>query len=231
MIGVLINSLAIVAGGLLGSRLRGGIPEKLKATINHALALCVLIIGIAGAVKTQNMMLMIISMVIGSLAGEALRLEDRLDRLGQWAQRRLAKEDAGFSQGFITATLMFCVGSMAVVGSLEAGLMNKADTLLAKAMLDGVASVIFASSLGAGVMLSALPLLVYQGGIALLALLLGNFLPEAAILEVSATGSLLIIGLGFNMLGATKQRIRVGNMLPAILLPALYICMKGLFGG
>ncbi len=212
----------------MGSRLRGGIPEKYKDTIGYALALCVLTIGIQGAIRTENMMLVIVSAVVGSLIGEALRLEARLDSLGAWVQRRLAKDDDGFSQGFISATLLYCVGSMAVVGSIEAGLQNKPDTLLAKAVLDGVSALILSSSMGMGVALSALPLLAYQGGIALLAMLLGNFLPAEAIAEVSATGSLLIIGLGFNMLGFSKARIRVGNMLPAILIPAVYLAARSL---
>ncbi len=212
----------------MGSRLRGGIPEKYKDTIGYALALCVLTIGIQGAIRTENMMLVIVSAVVGSLIGEALRLEDRLDSLGAWVQRRLAKDDDGFSQGFISATLLYCVGSMAVVGSIEAGLQNKPDTLLAKAVLDGVSALILSSSMGMGVALSALPLLAYQGAIALLAMLLGNFLPAEAIAEVSATGSLLIIGLGFNMLGFSKARIRVGNMLPAILIPAVYLAARSL---
>ena len=212
----------------MGSRLRGGIPEKYKDTIGYALALCVLTIGIQGAIQTENMMLVIVSAVVGSLIGEALRLEDRLDSLGAWVQKRLAKDDDGFSQGFISATLLYCVGSMAVVGSIEAGLQNKPDTLLAKAVLDGVSALILSSSMGMGVALSALPLLAYQGGIALLAMLLGNFLPAEAIAEVSATGSLLIIGLGFNMLGFSKALIRVGNMLPAILIPAVYLAARSL---
>lgn len=228
MLGLWVNAATIILGALVGSRLRGGIPEKYKDTIGYALALCVLTIGIQGAIQTENMMLMIISAVVGSLVGEALRLEARLDSLGAWVQRRLAKDDDGFSQGFISATLLYCVGSMAVVGSIEAGLQNKPDTLLAKAVLDGVSALILSSSMGMGVALSALPLLAYQGGIALLALLLGNFLPAEAIAEVSATGSLLIIGLGFNMLGFSKARIRVGNMLPAILIPAVYLAARSL---
>ena len=228
MLGLWVNAATIILGALVGSRLRGGIPEKYKDTIGYALAMCVLTIGIQGAIQTENMMLVIVSAVVGSLIGEALRLEDRLDSLGAWVQKRLAKDDDGFSQGFISATLLYCVGSMAVVGSIEAGLQNKPDTLLAKAVLDGVSALILSSSMGMGVALSALPLLTYQGAIALLAMLLGNFLPAEAIAEVSATGSLLIIGLGFNMLGFSKARIRVGNMLPAILIPAVYLAARSL---
>lgn len=229
MLGVWVNSIAVILGGLAGTWLRGGIPDKYKNSINMGLALCVLVIGISGAITTGNMMLVILSIVIGTAAGEAIGIEHHLDRLGLWAQDRFAKNDSGFSQGFINATLLFCIGSMAVVGSMEAGLQNKPDTLLAKSALDGVSAIIFASSMGPGVILSVVPLTVYQGGIALLASLLGNFLPEAAILEMSATGSIMIIGLGLNMLGVMKERIRVGNMLPAMLVPAIYILIRQLF--
>lgn len=228
MLGVWVNAAAIVLGGLVGSRLRGGIPEKYKTILSDALALCVLMIGIQGAIQTQNMMLVIISAVLGALCGEAMRLEYRLDRLGEWVKNRLSREDSGFSQGFISATLLYCVGSMAVVGSIEAGMQNRPDTLLAKALLDGVSALILSSSFGAGVALSALPLTVYQGGIALLAMLLGNFLLDDAVREIAATGSLLIVGLGFNMLGLSQKRIRVGNMLPAILIPAIYLTVRSL---
>ena len=226
MLGVWVNSIAVILGGLVGTWLRGGIPDKYRSSINMGLALCVLVIGISGAITTQNMMLVILSIVIGTAAGEAIGIENHLDRAGTWAQNHFAKGDSGFSQGFINATLLFCIGSMAVVGSLEAGLQNKPDTLLAKSALDGVSAIIFASSMGPGVILSVVPLTLYQGGIALLASFLGNFLPEAAILEMSATGSVMIIGLGINMLGIMKDRIRVGNMLPALLIPAIYVLVS-----
>ena len=228
MLGVWVNAIAVFAGGVIGSRLRGGIPKRLSDSINTGLGLCVLLIGISGAIKTQNIMLVIISIVLGTVIGELIRIEDRLERLGAWAQKKLARNDDGFSKGFINATLLFCVGSMAIVGSLEAGFQNKADTLLAKSILDGVSALIFASSWGMGVVLSIVPLTIYQGGIALLAMGLGNFLSDAAILEMSATGSLLIIGLSLNMLGTTKERVRVGNMLPAMLIPAVYITLRAL---
>lgn len=222
MIGVWVNSLAVIVGALIGTRLKGEIPERYRYSINMGLALCVLVIGVEGSIATENMILVILSVVIGTALGEWIKIERHLDRLGNWTQKRFAQKDNGFSQGFINATLLFCVGSMAVVGSLEAGFQNKADTLLVKAALDGVSAVIFASSMGPGVILSVIPLTVYQGGIALLASLLGNFLPDAAILEMSAAGSVMIIGLGINMLGIMKERIRVGNMLPALLVPAVY---------
>ena len=223
MLGVWANFGAVVVGGLLGTLLRGGIKEKYSKTINAGLALCVLLIGMSGALQTGNMLLVIISVVVGSFLGELMRIEDGLDRLGEWAQAKFAKNDAGFATGFVNATLLFSVGAMAVVGSLEAGLSGKADTLVAKAALDGVSAVIFASSFGIGVIFSAIPLTIYQGGIALLAGVLAPFLTDVLIQEMSAVGSILIIALSFNMLGLTKDRIRVGNMLPAILVPCVYL--------
>jgi len=223
MLGVWANFFAVIVGGLLGTLLRGGIKEKYSKTINAGLALCVLLIGMSGALKTENMLLVIVSVVIGSVLGELMRIEDGLDRLGAWAQRRFAKGDTGFANGFVNATLLFSVGAMAVVGSLEAGLANKPDTLLAKSALDGVSAVIFASSFGIGVVFSTIPMTIYQGGIALLAGVLAPFLTDTLINEMSAVGSILIIALSLNMLNVTKERIRVGNMLPAILVPCVYI--------
>lgn len=223
MLGVWFNGFAVIAGGALGCLLRGGLKEKYSQTINYGLALCVIIIGIGGALKSGDTLAMIVSVVAGTVIGEWLRIEDGINRLGDWAQSKLAKGDTGFAVGFVNASLLFCVGAMAVVGSLEAGLQNKPDTLLAKAMLDGVFSVILASSYGPGVMLSALPLTLYQGGIALLSGVLAPLLTESLINEMSAVGSLLIIGIGVNSLGCLKERIRVGNMLPAIALPCAWL--------
>ena len=227
MLGVWANAIAIVLGGLLGCLLRGGMKEKYRQTINYGLALCVIIIGVNGALKTENTLAMIVSVVVGSVIGEALRIEDGVNRLGDWAQGRFAKGDTGFAAGFVNASLLFCVGAMAVVGSLEAGLLNKPDTLLAKSALDGVFSVILASTFGPGVIFSAVPVLAYQGGIALLSGVLSPLLTDPLINEMSAVGSLLIIGIGVNSMECLKDRIRVGNMLPAILIPCAYLPIAG----
>ena len=233
MLGVWVNFAAVVVGGLIGTLLRGGIPERFRRTINAGLALCVMLIGMSGALKTSSVLIVIVSVVAGSLLGERLRSEDGLDRMGAWAQRRFTKNDDGFAAGFVNATLLFCVGAMAVVGSLEAGLSNRPDTLLAKAALDGVSAVIFASSFGVGVAFSAIPLTIYQGGIALLSGVLAPLLTDELIAEMSAVGSILILALSLNMLEVTKERIRVGNMLPAILVPCAYLplarWLSGLF--
>ena len=215
MLGVWVNFAGVVAGGLLGTLLRGGIPRKYQTALNQVLALCVLVIGVSGAIETSNVLIVIISAVVGTFVGELLRIERGLDRLGEWAQAR-------FAEGFVNATLLFSVGAMAVVGSLEAGLRNNPDTLLAKSVIDAVSAVIFASTFGIGVVFSAIPLTIYQGGIAALSGVLAPFLTDALINEMSAVGSLLIIGLSFNMLGLTKERLRVGNMLPAMLVPCAY---------
>ena len=233
MLGVWANAVAIIAGGLLGCLLRGGIKEKLRDTINYGLALCVMIIGVSGALKTDDTLVMIVSVIVGSVIGEWLRIEDGITRLGDWAQSKLAKGDTGFSAGFVSASLLFCVGAMAVVGALEAGLQNKPDTLLAKSALDGVFSIILASTYGPGVIFSAVPVLIYQGAIALLAGVLSPLLTDALITEMSAVGSLLIVAIGINSMECLKSRIRVGNMLPAILIPCVYLpvteLLKGLF--
>ena len=222
MIGVWVNFAAVVIGGLIGCLLRGGIKDKYRKTINNGLGLCIICIGMNGALDTENMLVVIISIAIGAVLGEWLRIEDGLDHLGEWAQRHLAKGDSGFAAGFANATLLFCVGAMAVVGALEAGLQSKADTLLAKSALDGVSSIIFASSLGPGVIFSAIPLTLYQGGIAALSGVLAPFLTDPLINEMSAVGSVLIIAIGLNMMDLPKERIRVGNLLPAIFIPCAY---------
>jgi len=223
MLGVWVNFATVVVGGIIGTLLRGGIKDKYRKTINAGLALCVLLIGMSGALETSNLMIVIVSVVIGALLGEWLRIEDGLDKMGAWAQKKFSQNDSGFATGFVNATLLFSVGAMAVVGSLEAGLSNDPDTLLAKAALDGVSSIIFASSFGIGVVFSAIPLTIYQGGIALLSGVLAPYLTDTLIAEMSAVGSILIIALSLNMLELTKERIRVGNMLPAILVPCVYI--------
>lgn len=223
MLGVWFNFATVIVGGIVGTLLRGGIKEKYSKTINVGLGLCVLLIGMSGALETQNIMMVIVSIVIGSILGELVRIEDGLDALGGWAQKRFSKGDSGFASGFVNATLLFCVGSMAVVGSLEAGLQNDPSTLMAKGMLDGVSAIIFGSTFGIGTVFSAIPLTIYQGGIALLSGVLAPFLTDALITEMSAVGSILIVGLSFNMMGLTKERIRVGNMLPAILVPCVYM--------
>ena len=234
MIACVINAVLVLLGSAVGLLFKSKIKESWSKAIMLALGLCVLLIGVSGAVKTQNMLCVILSMVIGTVIGELLRIEDALDRLGETLKRRLMKgrESGRFTEGFMTAALMFCVGSMAVVGSMEAGINHDYSTILSKSALDCVTSVTLAAAMGVGVAFSAAAVLVYQGALTLLFIFIGDFLPAATVTEMSATGSLLIIALGLNMLGATgEKRIRVGNMLPAMFLPIGLLPLMNWLGG
>ena len=231
MVGVIINVAAVLAGGTLGLLLGGRVPQRLRETIMQGLALCILLIGAQGALETANVLAVIVCMVAGGLLGETLDIEKRLESLGALAERQFAHggQNGRFAQGFITASLLFCVGAMAVVGSLNAGLTGDNSTLIAQAALDLVTAVFFAAALGPGVLLAAAAVLVYQGAIALMAGWLAPVLTDAIVTEMSAVGGLLILGLSFNMLGMAK--IRVGNLLPAIFLPILYFPIANWIGG
>ena len=222
MIACVINAVLVLLGSAVGLLFKSRIKESWSRAIMVALGLCVLVIGISGAIQTQSLLCVILSMVIGTILGELLRIEDRLDSLGQVLKSRLMKgrESGRFTEGFMTASLMFCVGSMAIVGSMEAGISHNYSTILSKSVIDCVTAVTFSAAMGIGVAFSAASVLVYQGLLTLLFIFIGDFLPGTSITEMSATGSLLIIALGLNMLGVTgENRIRVGNMLPAIFLP------------
>lgn len=231
-LGTLVNVAAVIAGGTAGVFVKKGLPERFKRIIIQAIGLSVLMIGISGVLqgmfKTADdgkldrlyIMTMIFSMIIGGIIGEAINIEKKLDNMGNWFQKRLSKEGSSFSEGFVTASLLFCVGAMAIVGSLEDGLMGNPNTLFAKSILDGVISIVFASTLGIGVAFSALSLLVYQGSITLLAFWIKPWLTDMVISQMSLVGSVLIFCIGINILEIRK--IQVGNLLPAIFMPLLY---------
>ncbi|WP_315073974.1 DUF554 domain-containing protein [uncultured Clostridium sp.] len=233
MLGTIVNSLAIIGGCLIGLIVKGRLTEKISKTIMNGLALCVLYIGIAGALKGQDALQIIICIAIGALIGEIIDIDNKLSNLGEFIEKKInskrkdaTKEKISIAEGFVTSSLLFCVGAMAVVGSLQSGLQGNNSTLFAKSILDGVSSIIFASSLGIGVMLSSIAIFIYQGSIALLAGGLSTVLTDSVIANMSAVGSLLIMGLGFNMLGVSK--IKVANLLPAIFLPIVYGVIYGL---
>jgi len=175
---------------------------------------------LSGAIKGRNILLIIISMVIGGLLGELIDLDNLLQKLGNKLEEKFKGKGIKVSEGFVTASLLFCVGSMAIVGSLQSGLEGDHKILFAKSMLDGISSIIFASSLGIGVMLSSFSVLIYQGAITLAASSLKGILIQSVVTDMTAVGSLLIIGLGFNMLNITK--IKVANLLPAVFIPIIY---------
>ena len=228
MLGTLVNSMAIVIGGAIGMLLKKGLPKKIADTLMIGLGLCTLYIGISGCLEGENTLVLIISMVIGTMIGEAVDLDDKINKLGNFLEKKFAgkKGDAtapkvSLAEGFVTSSLLFCVGAMAIVGSLQSGLAGNHETLFAKSTIDGVAAIIFASTLGAGVMLSASLLFVYQGSITLLARFIEPFLTEPVIAEMNCVGNVIIIGVAMNMLGLSK--FKVMNFVPAIFLPIL-IC-------
>jgi len=235
-LGTIVNAAAIITGGVSGSLLRSGLPERFRETIMQALGLSVLMIGISGALQgmyrvttggildREYIMLMIFSLVAGAVTGELLNIEDKLERMGQWIQKKYLKNSGNFAEGFVTASLVYCVGAMAIVGSLEDGLTGNTGTLFAKSVLDGVSSVIFAATLGIGVAFSAIPVFIYQGIITLMAGFIKPWLTDSVISQTSLVGSILIMAIGFNILEI--KRIKVGNLLPAIFIPFIYYIIK-----
>ncbi len=228
MLGTIVNVIAIIAGSLIGLLFRNGIPEKYKQTVMQAVGLSVVLIGISGALKTDDLLLVIISLAVGSILGEMLQIENRLEALGKKLGRIIGKGDDGISKGFVTASLVFCIGAMAIVGALESGLSGNHQTLYAKSVLDGISSIIFASTLGVGVLFSALSVLVYQGAITVSAAFIKQFLVPEVVAQMSSVGGLLIMAIGFNLL--EMKRIRIGNMLPAILIPLVYYVVRRAVG-
>ncbi len=221
MLGVIVNMLAAIVGGTLGTLFKKGIPEKITNSIMIAVGLCVIYIGIDGALKGENTLVLIISMLLGTAIGSVIDIDDKINRLGKWVESKFSKGDKKISiaEGFVTSTLLFCVGSMTVVGSLNAGLLGDNQMLYTKSLLDLISGTMIASTCGIGVVFSAFPILVFQGGIVLLAELLSNVLNDAAINEMTCVGSVIIIALGLNLVGISK--FKVANFMPAIILAPL----------
>lgn len=209
--------------------IRGGISEKINNSIMNALGLAIAIIGISGSLEGENTILMVISLALGTLIGEVLDIDKAITSFAKRIENSFSSfKNSNFSQGFITSTLLFCVGTMAIMGSIESGLNNNHEILFTKSVLDGISSMIFSSTLGFGVLFSSIPVLLYQGAITLAASLLKVYLTASIITDISSVGSILILALGLNMLGVCK--IKVANLLPAILIPIFYhIFLSSLF--
>lgn len=222
MLGTIVNCIAILVGSVIGLIINGRMPERVSNTVMNGLALCVIFMGVSGAFKSEDTIQMIICIAVGSLIGEIINIDKGINKFGLYVESKVNKnnEDLSIAEGFVTSSLLFCVGAMAVVGSLESGLKGDHATLFAKSILDGVSSIIFASTLGIGVMLSIGTVLVYQGAITICAGLLSGVLSTAVIANMSAVGSLLILGLGLNVLKVTN--IKVANMLPALFIPIIF---------
>ena len=218
-LGTLVNTLAVVVGSLLGLLLQRKFPDNIRTICFQGLGLCTLLIGVQMALQVENILILIFSILIGGIVGESLRLHDRLLRVGDWVQRRVRIGSERFTEGLVTAFLLFCVGSLTLVGALEEGLNNDPSLIYTKSVLDGFASVVLAATYGWGVLFSALPLLLFQSSITLSAGLLEPYLSETVIHQLSATGGVIIIGLGFNLLEI--KTLRITNLLPALLIAVL----------
>ncbi len=227
--GTIVNTVAVIAGALVGivvkhfshgGKKEGGLSSELPDAIMKGVALCVLLIGVTGAIKTNDIMIVIISIVVGAVIGTLCRLDSGITALGEFIEKKTGGRFGSITQGFVTASLLFCVGAMAIVGSLESGLSQNHETLYAKSLLDMISACIFATTLGWGVVFSSSLVFAYQGIITLAAAWIEPLLSAEAINEMSAVGSLLIIALSLNMLGLTK--IKVMNYVPAIFIPILF---------
>ena len=219
MKGTLVNFAAILVGSGIGLLLKKGIPERYQHTLIHGMALAVGIIGLQMAFKSQNMLVVILGIAVGAVIGELVDLDACLTRIGDKLTIAFKGKQGNVGEGFVTASLIFCIGAMAIVGSIQDGLTGNAETLYAKSMLDGIIAMVFSSSMGIGVAFSSLSVLLYQGSITLLSGLLAGWLSENVVREMTATGGILIVGVSIIMLEVKK--IKLANLLPAIPMAAL----------
>ncbi len=228
-----MNALAVSGGTLVGLFFKKGFKENIREITNQGLGLSVLFIGISttlsGLLNPESRpILFIISLVLGGVIGELVKIETHLERMGDKLKARLGEGHGRVSEAFVTATLIYCVGSMAILGSIQSGLHDSHEILYAKSILDGICSIILASTLGIGVIFSIIPVLIYQGSLTLLASFIGPYATDEIIREISTVGGILIFGIGLNLLEI--KRIRTGNFLPALLIPPLWLIFQNLAG-
>ena len=215
--GVLVNVLTVLIGSTLGLLLKKQIPEKLTTAVMTAIGLCTVAIGVTGVIKGQNQLVMIISLVVGTIIGTLIDIDGKLTKIGDKLQKKKGEnEKSTFSQGFVTASLLFCVGAMTIVGSMNAGISGDNQMLYTKSVLDLISSTMLGASLGIGVLFSSAFVLAFQGGLVALSMALGSFLNDFAVAELICAGSVMIIALGLNLIGITK--IKVANLLPGLVL-------------
>ena len=234
MIAVFVNMATVLVGSLLGILFRNRLKPQLQEALMKALGLCTVLIGISSAIKTENVLCVIICMVLGTVLGELFRIDDGIENAGDFIKGKLFRNGGGnsrFTEGFVSACILFCIGSMTIVGSLEAGIRHDYSIIYAKSTLDFVSSMAFGAAMGFGVTCSVLFILLFQGGLTLLSGLLAPVLSSAVVTEMSAVGGVILIGMAFNMLGLGKERIKVANMLPAIFLPIAYIPLTAWISG
>ncbi|MGE8037866.1 hypothetical protein B1B04_21270 [Lysinibacillus sp. KCTC 33748] len=235
LLGAFINALLIMVGALVG-RIFKNIPESMKSTVLSIIGLAVALLGIKMGFESDNFIILMISLVVGTVIGEWLDLDKQMNRLGQWVESLFSKKrtdnnQISIAEGFVTASLIFLVGSMGVIGALDSGLRNDHNVLITKGLIDGFISIILTSTLGIGVLLSALPVFVYQGLIALFAGVISSFIPDAAlqmfIHEMTAVGGVMIFAIGLNIAGLTK--IKAANLLPGIVVVGIVVAIFYIF--
>ena len=228
--GTLVNTATVLLGGTIGLLFKKGIPERMSDSVFKSLGLITLFIGISGSLCGENTLIAVISMILGTVIGELFDLDKRINSLGKFIEKKTSKgnEKSTVAQGFVSSSLLFCVGAMTIVGSLQAGLENDCSVLFTKSAMDFCSAIIFASTLGVGVLYSAAFVLVYQGSITLLSGFLAPVLTDSVIAEMNCVGYIIIIGLAFNILGITK--LKVMNFVPAIFLPIALCPLVGMFG-
>ncbi len=220
MLGTIVNSLAIVVGGLIGFFFKNIIPARLSDSLLKASAMAVLLVGIKLSLVGENLTLLIVSLILGTLIGELINIEGKLDKLGGFVESKFKNKDSNITQGFVSCTLVYCVGSMAIVGSIQSGLTGNHEILFSKAVLDGIISITMAVTMGIGVVLSSVSVFVYQGSITMLAQFLQSVLSDVVVSEMTAIGGVLIMAIALNFLEI--KRIKVGNMIPAVFIPIIY---------
>ncbi|HDR7794647.1 TPA: DUF554 domain-containing protein [Bacillus luti] len=225
ILGAVVNGVCIIIGTLFG-KLFSTIPESMKGTIMHAIGLAVTVLGLQMALKSENFLVVILSLVLGTVIGEWLRLEEKLKLLGDWLENKVGSKGKGsISEGFVTATLIFAIGAMGILGALDSGIRGNHDVLFTKAIIDGFISIILTTTLGIGVVFSAIPVILYEGGIAVFATQINSFVPKELmnqfIVEMTATGGIMISAIGLNLLGIIK--IKVANLLPGILVVGIIV--------
>jgi uncharacterized protein len=226
LFGSVVNALLIIIGAVIG-RFLHNIPERMKETVMYGIGLAVSVIGIQMTFESTQILIVIVSIVVGAVMGEWIDLDAKINKLGQWIESKMPKkkEGPGVAQGFVTATLIFVIGSMAIIGAIDSGLRNDHDVLLMKGIIDGFTSIILSSTLGIGVAIAAVPVFLYQGIITLFSTQISKYIPDELlnffISEMTATGGLMILAIGLNLIGLTK--IRVANLIPGIIVVAIVV--------
>ena len=233
MIATIINVVLILLGSCLGLLFKNRISPRFASGITFALGLCVLGIGTTSMIGTADTLCVIVCMVIGTLLGELINIEKRMDSVGDVLRRKLIRGESNsrFVEAFVNCSVLYCVGAMAINGAMEAGMNGNYDIIISKAVIDGVSSITFAAAMGIGVAFAALPTFLYQGALTIIFSIVGQGIDPAIVTEMSAVGGTIIVGIGINMLGLPKEKLRVGNMLPAIFLPLAYLPIRDWLAG